>query len=65
MPYINCFLGDFYNMDNINLYDIFKQYSYSDLKEMFKTAKTKEEQDFYITLANIVLQKQQLKVIGG
>ena len=52
-------------MDNINLYDIFKQYSYSDLKEMFKTAKTKEEQDFYITLANIVLQKQQLKVIGG
>lgn len=45
-------------MENINLYDIFKQYSYSDLKELFKTAKTNEEQDFYIALANIVLQKQ-------
>lgn len=45
-------------MENINLYDIFKQYSYSDLKELFKTAKNKEEQDFYIALANIVLQKQ-------
>ncbi|WP_297931962.1 hypothetical protein [uncultured Coprobacter sp.] len=51
-------------MENINLYDIFKQYSYSDLKQLFKTAKTKEEQDFYMALANIVLQKQQLKVIG-
>ncbi len=32
-------------MDNkdINLYDIFINYSYSQLKELFKNAKTKEE----------------------
>ena len=29
---------------------------------MFKKAKTKEEQDFYISLSNILLQKQQSKV---
>ena len=51
-------------MENINLYDIFKQYSYSQLKELFENAKTKEEQDFYMALANILLQNQQLKVIG-
>ena len=31
-----------------NLYDIFMNYSYSQLKALFKNAKTKEEQDFYI-----------------
>lgn len=49
---------------NVNLYDIFINYSYSQLKELFKSAKTKEEQDFYMTLANWVLQKEQAKVIG-
>ena len=49
---------------NENLYDIFKKYSYSQLKELFKKAKTKDEQDFYMLLSNIVLQKQQSKVIG-
>ena len=47
-----------------NLYDIFQKYSYSQLKELFKHAKTKDEQDFYMTLSNMVLQKQQSKVIG-
>ena len=47
-----------------NLYDIFMSYSYSQLKALFKNAKTKEEQDFYMTLSNMVLQKQQKKVIG-
>jgi hypothetical protein len=47
-----------------NLYDIFMNYSYSQLKVLFKNAKTKEEQDFYMTLSNMVLQKQQKKVIG-
>ncbi|MCY6354396.1 hypothetical protein [Clostridium sp. ZS2-4] len=46
-----------------NLYDQFLQYSYKDLKELFKKAKTKEEQDFYITLSNIVLQKEQERII--
>lgn len=47
-----------------NLYDQFLKYSYADLKELFKKAKTKEEQDFYITLSEIVLQKEQERVIG-
>jgi len=49
---------------NNSLYDIFINYSYSQLKELFKKAKTKEEQDFYMTLSNFVLQKEQAKVIG-
>lgn len=47
-----------------NLYDEFLKYSYLDLKELFKKAKTKEEQDFYIALSEIVLQKEQARVIG-
>ncbi|MBN7572821.1 hypothetical protein C1H57_21745 [Clostridium sp. 2-1] len=47
-----------------NLYDQFLKYSYVDLKELFKKAKTKEEQDFYIALSEIVLQKEQERVIG-
>lgn len=46
------------------LYHQFLQYSYKDLKELFKKAKTKEEQDFYIALANIVLQKEQERIIS-
>lgn len=52
------------DIKEINLYDIFLKYSYSDLKEMFKVSKSKEEKDFYMTLANMVLQKEQAKVIG-
>lgn len=48
----------------VNLYDIFINYSYSQLKDLFKKAKTKEEQDFYMTLSNLVLQKEQAKIIG-
>ena len=47
-----------------NLYNQFLKYSYADLKELFKKAETKEEQDFYITLSEIVLQRQQERVIG-
>lgn len=46
------------------LYDIFMKYSYSQLKDLFKKAETKDEKDFYMTLANLVLQKEQEKVIG-
>lgn len=46
------------------LYDTFLNYSYDDLKGLFKNAKTKEEQDFYMNLANMVLQREQSKVIG-
>lgn len=53
-------------MDNNKekLYDIFLNYSYNDLIKLFKNAKTKEEQDFYVTLSNIVLQREAKKVIG-
>ena len=47
-----------------NLYEQFLKYSYEDLNELFKKAKTKEEQDFYIALSDIVLQKEQERVIG-
>jgi len=50
--------------ENSNLYDQFLKYSYADLNELFKKAKTKEEQDFYIALSEIVLQKEQERVIG-
>lgn len=47
-----------------NLYDMFLKYSYSQLKMLFKNAKTKEEKDFYMTISNLVLQREQEKVIG-
>ncbi len=47
-----------------NLYEQFLRYSYKDLNELFKKAKTKEEQDFYIALSDMVLQKEQERVIG-
>ena len=47
-----------------NLYEQFLKYSYKDLKELFKKAKTKEEQDFYMALSDMVLQKEQERVIG-
>ena len=49
---------------DLDLYDLFQRYSYSQLKELFQKAKTKDEQDFYMVLSNIVLQKQQSKIIG-
>jgi hypothetical protein len=49
--------------DNANLYDQFLNYSYLELKELFDNAKTKEEQDFYMSMANLVLQREQRRVI--
>lgn len=49
---------------NINLYDVFTRYSYSDIMKLLQNAKTKEEQDFYANLSNIILQREQMKVIG-
>jgi hypothetical protein len=47
-----------------NLYKQFLGYSYEDLKELFKKSRTKEEQDFYAALSDLVLQREQKKVIG-
>ena len=46
-----------------NLYDEFLKYEYIGLKELFKMAKTKDEQDFYMALYNLKLKKEQRKVI--
>ena len=43
--------------------NMFLSYSYRELKELFKKAKTSEEQDFYMELSNRVLQREQEKVI--
>ena len=42
-----------------NLYELFQKYSYTELKQLFKESKTKDEQDFYITLADMLLQKNK------
>ena len=47
-----------------SLYDIFLSYSYSDVMKLFEKAKTKDEQDFYVSLSNMILQREQMKVIG-
>lgn len=54
-------------MENYNekLYDIFLNYSYNDLMDLFKKAETKEEQDFYVMLSNLVLKREAQKVIGN
>lgn len=50
--------------NNENLYDIFLNYSYNDLMDLFRKAKCKEEQNFYVMLSNLVLQREAEKVIG-
>lgn len=48
------FIWRYVKVENYNekLYDIFLNYSYSDLMDLFRKAKTKEEQDFYVMLSN-------------
>ena len=53
-----------YMDNNKKLYDVFLNYSYSDLLDLLKKAKTKEEQDFYAMLSNLVLKREAKKVIG-
>ncbi|ELC8423357.1 hypothetical protein G6Z12_13565 [Clostridium perfringens] len=47
----------------MDLYKEFLKYSYDELQDLFKMAKTKEEQDFYMALSNLKLQKEQKKII--
>lgn len=37
-----------------NLYQEFIGYSYEELQQLFKEYKTKEEQEFYMALANLL-----------
>lgn len=47
----------------VDLYKEYKKYSYSELKECFYNAKSKDEQDFYIALSNFLLQKAQEELL--
>ena len=47
----------------MNLYNQFLKYSYSELKELFNEAKAKKEQDFYMNMANLLLQREQRRAI--
>lgn len=46
-----------------NLYQEFMGYLYEQLQQLFKGSKTREEQGFYMTLANLLLKKEQKKAI--
>ncbi|MGL4741373.1 MAG: hypothetical protein ACRC41_11300 [Sarcina sp.] len=48
----------------LELYDIFLSYTYKDIMQLLRKAKNKEEKDFYANISNIILQKEQEKVIG-
>ena len=50
-------------MENTSLYHKYSQYSYEELQELFKASKSKEEQDFYMTLANLLLKVKQKEVV--
>lgn len=52
------------NIQKNDLYKIFLSYDYEDLLGLFKKSQTKEEKDFYMSLANLVLQREQRKIIG-
>lgn len=49
--------------DIMELYNEYLKYSYFEVQELFKKSKTKEEQDFYMMLANFILQREQRKII--
>ena len=48
----------------LELYDIFLSYTYKEVMELLRKANNKEEKDFYANISNIILQKEQEKVIG-
>lgn len=50
-------------MEDTSLYHKYCQYSYEGLQELFKVAKSKEEQEFYMVLANLLLKEKQKKVM--
>lgn len=50
-------------MKDKNLYDIFLNYKYKDVMKLFDNAKTQEEKDFYANLSDMILQREQEKVI--
>lgn len=48
----------------LELYDMFLHYTYKDIMDLFRKANNKEEKDFYASISNIILQREQKRVIG-
>ena len=52
------------DIDPETLYENSIHCSYSYLKNLFNDSETKEEQDFYMNLSNVLLQKRQSELIN-
>ena len=48
----------------INLHKEVLKYEYNELQDLFKNAKTRDKQDFYIILCNLTLKREQKKIIN-
>lgn len=48
----------------VELYDLFLTYSYQDVIKLFKGASSKAERDFYAKISDMILQKEQERIMG-
>ena len=48
---------------DVNIYEYFKNLKIDEYFELIKSAKTKEEKEFYFNARNFLLQEEQKKII--
>ena len=48
---------------DVNIYEYFKTLKIDEYIELIKSAKTKEEKEFYFNARNFLLQEEQKKII--
>lgn len=48
---------------DVNIYEYFKTLNIDEYFELIKSAKTKEEKEFYFNARNFLLQEEQKKII--
>lgn len=48
---------------DVNIYEYFKTLKIDEYFELIKSAKTKEEKEFYFNVRNFLLQEEQKKII--
>ena len=48
---------------DVNIYEYFKTLKIDEYFELIKSAKTKEEKEFYFNTRNFLLQEEQKKII--
>ena len=48
---------------DVNIYEYFKTLKIDEYFELIKSAKTKEEKEFYFNARNFLLQEEQTKII--